>query len=61
MKIGECNFNYLFFNDRKILNKKYKEWLNKDIIKLEDNSFNMINFLMLNGLINIKKAKDFIQ
>lgn len=61
MKIGECNFNYLFFSDRITLNKKYKEWLNKDIIKLEDNSFNMINFLMLNGLINIKKAKDFIQ
>ncbi len=59
-RIGKSNFNFLFFNDRKILDKVYKKWLKEGSMELSDTSFNMINFLLTKGLINIPKTKEFI-
>lgn len=50
----------IFFDDRKKLDEKYKEWLEieKDA---KDCSFNVITFLITNDLINEEKVKEFLK
>lgn len=50
----------LFFDDRKKLDKKYKEWLetNKEA---KDCSFNVISFLQINDLFNEEKVEEFLK
>ena len=50
----------LFFDDRKKLDEKYKEWLkiNKEA---KDCSFNVITFLETNDLFNEDKVEEFLK
>lgn len=49
----------LWFGERKELENKYLEWLNKS--SAEDCPFNVICFLVINGLIDVEKAREFIR
>ncbi len=49
----------LFFNIRKKLDTKYKEWLKKE--KAPDTSINLIGFLDLYNLLNEEAIKEFLK
>lgn len=50
----------LFFDERKKLDKKYKEWVETSK-ELKDCSFNVISFLQLNDLLNVDEVKEFLK
>lgn len=49
----------LWFSDRKKLDDLYKKWLLENV-GVADDSFNVITFLALKGLINIEKAEQYL-
>lgn len=49
----------LVFSQRKDLAEAYKEWCLSNVVA--DCPLNVITFLQANGLLNVEKAKEFIQ
>ncbi len=49
----------LWFGERKELENKYYEWVEKESVN--DCPFNVICFLQINSLIDVEKARKFIR
>lgn len=51
----------LIFSDRKKLDEKYKEWLTSEPwLKIEDNSSNVLTFLVSKNLLDEDKVRKFL-
>ena len=52
----------LIFSDRKKLDEKYKEWLvsNEHSFEIKDCSFNVINFLVAENLLDEERVYEFL-
>ena len=52
----------LIFSDRKKLDEKYKEWLTSEPwLKIEDNSSNVLTFLVSKNLLDEDKVRKFLE